>query len=150
MSIIDWLFGRKETPKPVVKTAGGIGDLGTAQSGKRCSNCGNLIPEGEDFCPKCTKGWESIPVGDPAKLFGGQRGEYKCSSCGSYFSTEQIQEHARYVGKICSAGLSQMFPGAYSVGGSISVFDNGLAYCPKCIRSTGDISRYDRTVKKAL
>jgi len=86
------------------------------------------------------------------KLFGGQRGECKCTKCGAYFSSEQIQEHARYVGSICSAGLMQQFPGlnAYSVGGSISVFDNDLAYCPKCVRSTNDISRYDRTVKKVL
>jgi DNA-directed RNA polymerase subunit RPC12/RpoP len=65
-----------------------------------------------------------------AKLFGGQRGEYKCTRCRNYFSTDQIQEQGRYVGEICSAGLMQQLPGlnAYSVGGSISVFDNGLAY----------------------
>lgn len=85
-------------------------------------------------------------------LFRGPRGEYKCKKCGSYFSREEIEKHTDYVGKICFSGLMQQFPGigGYSVGGSISMFDNGLAYCPKCVRSTADIGRYDRTVKKTV
>lgn len=45
---------------------GGVNDGGLpdpertihARSERRCSNCGTTIPAGEEFCPKCTDGFE--------------------------------------------------------------------------------------------
>jgi len=85
-----------------------------------------------------------------ARLFGGQIGECKCSQCGAYFSIRKIEEHTRYLLQIyiatgTSIGRISYDPVFTNLGRD---FHLGLAYCPKCVRSLRDISRYGRTVEK--
>jgi hypothetical protein len=89
-------------------------------------------------------------MGFLARLFGVQMGECKCSQCGACFSTKKIEEHAQYLLKMLIASGSTKGRIGYDpvFSNLATVFHFRLAYCPKCVRSLSDISRYGRTVEK--
>ena len=121
---------------------------------RQCSKCHGIIPEGEDFCPKCTAGYDSLPQSSEQQDTGTQSAtptmpdnvNLKCSRCGSTSISET--RYSACVSKSCWQGENYPVPSMPTwVNDDIEIWH--VALCDSCL-TKGYIDFLSGEVRKSI